>query len=360
MRNFIKIAVAISLVFFLLPSAYAKSGGGSGGSGVSTKGGTGDKGGAKRRAKSVYAKKITYKAGELDNEFSSKVIAREQAKQAIFEQMADTVGKWSKQGKKKSSKQGKKEKSTKQLDSLPSREVLIAMFSCLVRTETVKDKWRNNRLSYKAEAKPKLREMMKLIGTLADQKGPTEDLIANRASAIRTLEEIERIGAEVASSSDREGQQAAYDMAVKRLHATDWYERASTSMLVEEYDQAIDGYTKAIEYDPELLNAYVMRGRLYHRHLKDNKKALLDFLRVSRAHYNRGVESYQSKDYRECVKSLDESVKYSARDAEAYYQRAVCKIASGDQDTVKEDLVTAAKLGHGAAQKVLSAKGIEW
>lgn len=317
MKEFFTVCTCIGLILFSISSAQAEP--------------------------QTYTKDITYQACELDNAFSSRVIAKEKVKQRIFDELADTAEDWSKEYKFEF-----------------SRESGIPMFSCLIKIETVKEEWNDPALHYEAETKSDLGAVLQSIGTIRDEKFPTTDIAANRTAANHALKEIEQIKAEVASSGNKDGKQAAYDKAVSRLHAADWYEKASFSLFGKEFDQAIEGYTKAIEYDPLLVTAYQKRASLYHTHLKDTEKVILDAMRISRIYFNRGIDDYQSKKFRECISNLDNSIKWNIRDAEAYYQRAACKIGSGDQGGVQEDFVEAAKLGHEQSKKLLTARGIEF
>lgn len=292
----------------------------------------------------AYTKDVTYKTCELDSAFSSQVIAKEQVKQRIFDELADISEDWSKKYK----------------SFTFSRESGIPMFSCLINIEAVEEKRDDGSLYYKAEAKTQLAKVLENIGLLKDGEYPITDIIANRAVANQALREIEQIKAEVAASGNKDDKQATYDGAVNRLHAADWYEKASLSLFSEEFDQAIDAYTKAIEYNPRLVIAYQKRAGLYHRHLKDDAKAATDIWRASRVYYDRGIDSLHSKNYQECLENLDNSIKLYTKDAEAHYHRAACKIGLGNPDKVKEDFVTAAKLGHKEAQALLTRKGIPW
>jgi hypothetical protein len=109
-----------------------------------------------------------------------------------------------------------------------------------------------------------------------------------------------------------------------------------------------------------LVAAYQKRASLYHTHLKDKEKVALELVRISRIYYNLGIDSYKAEAYQQCTDHLDSSIRWFRNDSETFYQRAICKIGSGNQSGAKDDFIAAARLGHQEAQKLLSAKQISY
>jgi len=290
----------------------------------------------------AYTKKVTYETCELDNGFTSQVIAREMAKEMILNRLAD------------------RSESMAELYKFPfSRDFGIPMFACLTDIKAVKEKPVKGGYYYKARTSTDLGALLQRIGEFWEKTYPTPDIVANRESAVQALGEIEQIKAEV-SSGDKAGKKAAYLAAVNRLHAADWYEKASFAQFEAEFDQAIDAYTKALEHNPELAGAYQSRGRLYMSHLGDNEKAVADLDRAIRLYYRDAIDRKEAASYQECVTGLDIVLGINKNSPDAYYHRGVCHVGVGKQTKAKDDFVEAAKLGHKDAQTLLTSKGIEW
>ena len=317
MKQLITILVCLGLVFFSFSSAHAQA--------------------------ITYTKEVTYQAGELDNEFSSRVIAKAQVKQMILDDLADAA-----------------EKMSKAYDFPFYRGYGIPLFSCLIKIETVKETWKNRNLYYKAKTKTNLGNVLGDLRKFTDKKNTTAQISDNRETAKKALSEIEQINADVASSGDISGKQDAYNIAVNRLHATDWYEIARFSGFAGESQQAIDAYSKVIEYDPKRAVAYVNRGTLYLSFQKDKQLAVADFYKANQLYFNKAVDNGKAKNYQGCVANLDDALMLNPEDADAYFQRAYCNYGLGRQDKAKEDFKEAARLGHKKAQELLTAKGIKW
>ena len=291
----------------------------------------------------TFTEEYTYKAGPLDNEFSSRVIAKAEARNLILDEMAEI--------------------SANKLKSwgIPVDHTYnIAMLSCLTKANIAGEKWIDRSFSYEAKVKTNLDRVLGDFGTIGTSGHPTADILANRTAAVAALSETKRINADLASSADQESQRDTYAQAVNRLHATDWFEIARFSGFAGESEEAIDGYTKAIEYDPEMATAFLNRGSIYLSSQENRKLAAADLNTAKRLYFNKAVDLRKAKKYPGCVANFDDVLKINSKDAEAYFQRAYCNIGLKQQDKAKEDFIAAAKLGHEGSQSLLASKGIEW
>lgn len=291
----------------------------------------------------LFTQSVTYQSGSQDNAFSSEVIARAQAKQAILERMAAASESLSKRYK------------------FPfSRESSIPLFSCMVDVKTAKGKWKNGKYYLKARTRTDMGAILADLGTFGAKKIPTQDIYANYSTGHQALEEIEAMNGNPTDPSGKAGRQEAYDKAINTLHAVDWYGRARFAGFSGDLDGAIEAYAKAIEYNPELADAYRFRGQLYIAHLKDRKKGVTDLGTAMDLYFKDAVGHRKSKAYQKCVDSLDTILGIDSKNPDAYYQRAACNVGLKQQDKAKEDFQTAARLGHEKARGLLTAKGMTW
>lgn len=77
---------------------------------------------------------------------------------------------------------------------------------------------------------------------------------------------------------------------------------------MEEYDHAVDAFTRAIVYDPSFARAYLDRGILYWRELAHPCRAVLDLTRayelddhLAEAVFNRGIAHQEVREYAEAI-----------------------------------------------------------
>ena len=82
------------------------------------------------------------------------------------------------------------------------------------------------------------------------------------------------------------------------------------------YQEAIEAYTRAIELDDELVNAYINRGNAY----------------------------FQLGEYENALADLDQAVALDSENPLAFVNRSAANILLGDLDAAKADLLTAVSL----------------
>ena len=98
----------------------------------------------------------------------------------------------------------------------------------------------------------------------------------------------------------------------------DYYNQGNAKCRIQNYREAIDDYTKAIELNPEFVMAYNNRG---------NAKIAIE-------------------DYRGGVDDLTKAIEINPNHAEAYYNRGVIKsYYLGQKDSGRMDLIIAGDLG---------------
>ena len=98
------------------------------------------------------------------------------------------------------------------------------------------------------------------------------------------------------------------------------------------YQEAIAAYDRAIELNPDLAEAYYVRGAAYNS-LGDPNRALQD---------------------------LDKTIELNREYAGAYYHRGLAHHKLGNPDRAMENYKLSAKLGFKTAQDYLTGQGIAW
>jgi len=95
--------------------------------------------------------------------------------------------------------------------------------------------------------------------------------------------------------------------------AQDWYQRGNDAFAREEYDTALDCYTKLIEMEPEMPGAYYTRGTVYGAR-KEYEKAVVDFDNAillypdyAEAYYARAIAYSAQKEYGKAAADIQKS-----------------------------------------------------
>ena len=120
---------------------------------------------------------------------------------------------------------------------------------------------------------------------------------------------------------------------------------------LEEYTAAIAAFDKAIALDADFANAYYNRGYAY-KELGQLDSALSDFDRTLElqagehisALINRATIYALRENYPAAVADLTQVVKLKPDEANAYYNRAIINLTTGNKIAYLEDLATAEEL----------------
>ena len=114
--------------------------------------------------------------------------------------------------------------------------------------------------------------------------------------------------------------------------AIEWYDKGNTAYYAKDYEAAINYYTKAIDqkYSP-LADAYNNRGiakhklQQYDEAIKDYDKAISLDPNYAHAYFGRGVAKHKLQQYDEAIKDYDKAISLDPNDAHAYFGRGVAK-----------------------------------
>ena len=141
--------------------------------------------------------------------------------------------------------------------------------------------------------------------------------------------------------------------------ATDHFKKGEVSYRNFNYAEAITSYSKAIEMDPSMTNAYLQRGFCLNM-VKDYNGAIADFTKVIEmnpdhrwAYVSRGSAKNKAADYQSAVNDFNKALELDPTDQEAYNNRGFSKKMMGDKDGACSDWNKSKKLGNDEAKIIL-------
>jgi tetratricopeptide (TPR) repeat protein len=145
----------------------------------------------------------------------------------------------------------------------------------------------------------------------------------------------------------------------KSAAAADHWERGEAHYLDGQYDQAFSELTKAIELDPRLARAYVIRGMAYNDK-DEHDLAIADFTKLieikptdARAYGYRGTAYGNKGEYDLAVADYSKAIEIDPKITDAYGGRASAYYYKGEYDKAWKDVNTAQTLGHPVDSKLL-------
>lgn len=124
-------------------------------------------------------------------------------------------------------------------------------------------------------------------------------------------------------------------------------------------DLALVQFNKAIEADPEYINAYLRRG-FVNNALKNYEDAVHDYDKVIELHpqhvfayISRGSAKNKLEKFDEAMADFDAALQIDPENQEAYNNRGWSKVGLGDKDGACKDWKTSKKKGNEEAKIIL-------
>jgi tetratricopeptide (TPR) repeat protein len=360
MRRLLASVVILGLItFFLVPSASAKA--------------------------ETFVREYTYKASDADSKLSSRVIAMEQVKRLLLEELGTFLT-----------------SRTEVRDFQLTKDEIVSYTAGTVATIIVEERWNGSEYYMKASIKADPDQVAKSIKDIKKDQDSAEELQQLRVQTNDVLKELDRLKTELAELKKTSSVQnkekiakvhKAYDQTIADLSAKEIAEKGLALAKEKKYDEAIEQFNMAIKADPKSKAPYGLRGQVYVR-MKEYDKAIADFSRILNerpdhaiALKNRGRAYYQNKDYPLAMRDLerasqldkvnpklmidlgrtyhaskryDDAVRSFSRAIEidqsfppAYVFRSFSYHALKMNDKARQDLETAARMGDPKAKEML-------
>lgn len=209
----------------------------------------------------TFVREYTYRASEADSKLSCRTIALEQVKRLLLEELGTYL---------ESQTEGKNFQLTK--------DQITTLTAGIVRTEIVEEKWTGEIFWIKAKIAADPDTVIKSIEDLRSDRQKAKELEKSRRMAAEYLQEVERLKGKLSSVKADIGKKEEYNEVIKKLSATDWFEKGIS--LSDEPSSALDAFNKTIELNPKMVEAYFSRGLIYvyqnkfYEALDDCKKAI--------------------------------------------------------------------------------------
>jgi tetratricopeptide (TPR) repeat protein len=200
----------------------------------------------------TFTKEYTYQASEFDSKASSRILALEQVKRLLLEELGTYLI------------------SETEVKNFQMTKDQITVFTAgIVSAEVIDEKWDGKTYYLKAKIAADPKDVSKAIDDFRQDKQKTKELeeisrkAAEQAKEIALLKkelEVAKISSSKLSDKVDAKTIQQYKNAVTKLSANDWLMKG---MVLSSSRAAIEAYDKAIELDPEYEEAYFCRGMTY-------------------------------------------------------------------------------------------------
>ncbi len=209
----------------------------------------------------TFIKEYTYQASEDDSRNSSRVIALREVKRLLLEELGTYL-----------------ESETEVKNYQLTRDQITTLTAGIVQTEIIEEKWDGRSYWLKSKITADTDKVAQSIDKLRKDRDKTNELEAMRRKSDELLREVERLRKQMASGNEtnRDQQKAAYDTSIKKLSAAEWIEKGhAVSGRHDHFQGAFDAYSRAIELDPNNIEAYYFRARI-----SEKNQAMSDYYKI--------------------------------------------------------------------------------
>lgn len=262
----------------------------------------------------TFIKEYTYQASEDDSRNSSRTLALREVKRLLLEELGTYL-----------------ESVTEVQNFQLTKDQIITLTAGIVQTQIVDEKWDGHAYWLKLKITADSGNVIKSIDALRKDRQKTKELEDVRKRSDELSREVERLRKELTAVKDenRAKKQAAYNEAINGLTAIEWYEKGFASTMLGNHSDGINAFTKAIELNPEYVEAYVSRCLTYaiignsrlaiedcNKAIKLNPKDAVTYVRRGTAHNRLG-------NNRLAIEDFERAIKLNPKLAMAYYNRGM-------------------------------------
>lgn len=213
----------------------------------------------------TFIKEYNYQASEFDSKSSSRILALEQVKRLLLEELGTYLI------------------SETEVKNFQITKDQITVFTAgIVSAEVIDERWDGKTYYLKAKISADPKDVSKAVDDLRQDKQKTKELEEIRRKADQQAKEIARLKKELgvdktgsSKLSDKVDTKTIqqYNIAVTKFSANDWLIKG---IMLDSSKAAIDAYDKAIELNPEYAEAYFYRAKVYLDLLINYQKAIED------------------------------------------------------------------------------------
>jgi tetratricopeptide (TPR) repeat protein len=294
----------------------------------------------------IFTREYSYNAGEADSKLSSRVLALTQVKRILLEEIGMYL-----ESTFETKKEEKQFAGQVTLNELTTQQI-TTFTAGVTNTKILDEKWNGETYYIKAEITVDVDDVTKQLKVVANDKEKIKELDALQKQVDDANNQIEKLKKELADAKTKPTQnseveknkiQSSYNEKINILTANDWFQKGGNAHKAKDYKGAIDYYTKAIEFNPQLAPVYANRGSAK-LGLEDHRGAIEDYNKAIEinpkydfAFSRRGHAKLKLQDYNGAIEDCNTAIEINPQNTSAYSDRANTKMSLGDYRGAIED-----------------------
>ena len=269
----------------------------------------------------TFIKEYTYQASEYDSKVTCRVLALEQVKRLLLEEVGTYL-----------------ESQTEVKNFQLSKDQITVLTAGVVKAEILKEAWDGKAYWFRAKIGVDIETAIKALDKLRKDREKTRELEEAKRKIEGALNEVENLKKELQTVKGDQEKKKKYDDAVNVLSAKEWFDNGEQLLNSSKYLEGYKAFTKAIEIDPRYALAYTLRGLCClsmseedENEVKRSEKKLAD--------------PYIKKDIKKCFIDLNTAINLESNNARAYKMRGAAYIgALGNSEQAISDFTSCIEL----------------
>ena len=271
----------------------------------------------------TFIREYTYQAGEADSKLTSRAISLEQVKRLLLEELGTYL------------------ESHTEVENLQiTKDQIITLSAGIVQTIILDEYWDGKIYWMKAKIEADPEKVIADLDNLRKDRKKAQEFEELKKRADDALIEIKRLKEQlIAKEDDKARLNIANQIRQETniLTAKDWVEKGDFLFMAEDYERAIEAFSKAIENDPKYATAYQYRAIAYSA-IGFNELALVDINRFIKLKpkSKRSILStlggiYEGqKKYQKAIETFNEYIKLYPNESLGYSRLGGIYVELGD------------------------------
>jgi tetratricopeptide (TPR) repeat protein len=275
----------------------------------------------------TFIREYEYQASEMDSKISSRVIAFQEVKRLLLEEIGTYL-----------------QSQTEVINLQLTKDHIIVLTGGVVQTELISENWDGKKYWMKAMIKLDPSSVAREIEILRNEKSRELEITNINKNISNDLQELKRLKSDALKGKLSEKKNQEYAKKVKQLRVKELYESGYNLLENRHYSKALEELTKCIAEDSQNEEAYIQRGKAYAA-LGQHEKAIADYSKsISlnsksvKAYALRGGSYLKIAMRKKAFDDFNKAIELNPKDAESLSLRGSAYVEVDNLVQAKDDI----------------------
>ena len=275
----------------------------------------------------TFIREYEYQASEMDSKISSRVIAFQEVKRLLLEEIGTYL-----------------QSQTEVINLQLTKDHIIVLTGGVVQTELISENWDGKKYWMKAMIKLDPSSVAREIEILRNEKSREMEITNINKGISNDLQELNRLKRDASKGKLDEKKSQEYDKKVKQLRVKEFYESGYNLLENRHYSKALEELTKCIAEDSQYEESYIQRGKAYaalgqyEKAIADLSKSISLNSKSVKAYALRGGSYLKIAMRKKAFDDFNKAIELNPKDAESLSLRGKAYAETDNLVQAKEDI----------------------